>query len=57
VTREWMVLAPRTSEDGGRDGVSVNGTVLAGELMAKRQEDWDFFGSGGLEEVLGGIGL
>ena len=57
VTREWMVLAPRTSEDGGREGVGVNGTVLAGELLAKRQEDWDFFGSGGLEEVLRGIGI
>ena len=57
VTREWMVLAPRTSEDGDREGVSVNGTVLAGELMAKRQEDWEFFGSGGLEEALRGIGI
>ena len=51
------MLAPRTSEDGGREGVGVNGTVLAGELLAKRQEDWDFFGSGGLEEVLRGIGI
>ncbi|KAI5856947.1 hypothetical protein BZA05DRAFT_386753 [Tricharina praecox] len=58
ITREWIALAPRISEDGGREGVGINGTVLAGEVMVKRDEDWEFFTErGGLEGVLKGIGI
>jgi ATP adenylyltransferase len=57
ITKEWIVLLPRVSADGGREGVGINGTVLAGEVMVKKQEDWDFFLAGGLESVLRGIGL
>jgi ATP adenylyltransferase len=57
ITRDWIVLIPRVSDDGGREGVGINGTVLAGEVMVKKQEDWDFFLGGGLESVLRGIGL
>jgi ATP adenylyltransferase len=57
ITKEWIVLLPRISADGGREGVGINGTVLAGEVMVKKQEDWDFFLASGLESVLRGIGL
>ncbi|KAF8251643.1 hypothetical protein K440DRAFT_637588 [Wilcoxina mikolae CBS 423.85] len=53
VTKEWIVVAPRVSE--GR--VGVNGTVLAGEVMVKMEEDWEFVRNGGLGEVLRGIGV
>ncbi|KAF8545185.1 hypothetical protein BDD12DRAFT_871868 [Trichophaea hybrida] len=51
--KEWIVVAPRVSE--GR--VGVNGTVLAGEVMVKMEEDWEFVRNGGLGEVLKGIGV
>lgn len=57
IMREWIVMLPRVSDDGGRPGVGINGTVLAGEIMVKKQEDWDFFVDGGLESVLRGIGV
>jgi len=58
ITREWIALAPRVSENGGREGVGINGTILAGEVMAKRDEDWEFFTEqGGLETVLNRIGI
>jgi len=56
VTKEWIVLAPRTSDDGEK-GVGVNGTVLVGEVMVKTEEAWEFITSGGLEGVLKRIGV
>ena len=57
VTDEWMAAVPRVSEDGGREGVAINGTVCAGEVLARTDEDWGFFRGGGLAEVLAGIGV
>lgn len=56
ITRDWMVLAPRRRAEG-KEGVEFNGTVLAGEIMVKREEDWEGFRSGELEAALVAIGF
>jgi ATP adenylyltransferase len=56
VTKEWMVLLPRTQAEV--NWVGINGTVLAGEVLVKREEEWDMFtDEGALEKALKQIGV
>lgn len=33
MTERWIMLAPRTRDNGGKEGLTINGTVLAGEMV------------------------
>jgi ATP adenylyltransferase len=69
MTTERLVVCPRVTEgvslqkeDGCEIGLAAfNGTILAGTLMVKREEEWEFLrgeqGSSALERVLEGVGL
>lgn len=67
MTTSAMVIYPRRSEgmplkrdDGSDVGfVALNGTLLAGSMMVKNQEAWNFLRSrpGILDDILGTIGI
>lgn len=55
-----MEGAPLKSEDGAEIGfVTLNGTLLAGSMMVKRQQEWNYLKStpGILDEILSKIGI
>jgi sulfate adenylyltransferase (ADP) / ATP adenylyltransferase len=68
MTVNAIVLCPRVSEGvplkGGNDeelgAVALNGTMLAGTLMVKREDTWEYLKDSrhaGLDVVLKGVGL
>jgi ATP adenylyltransferase len=51
---------PLKRDDGSDVGfTALNGTLLAGSMMVKNQEEWDFLRSrpGVLDDILGAIGI
>jgi ATP adenylyltransferase len=66
MVRGALAVCPRVAEAAGVDGagaagghVGVNGTVLAGTVMVKRREEWDWLRGGGaaLDRVLGEVAV
>lgn len=67
ITSSAMIICPRRREgtalkadDGSEIGfAALNGTLLAGSMMVKHQEEWDYLGSkpGILDEILESIGI
>ena len=63
MTTTAMILAPRVSDGislhSGLGHVSLNGTILAGTLMVKQKEQWEYFKSNpsALDDVICSVGV
>jgi ATP adenylyltransferase len=63
MTTSAMVLLPRVADaislGSGRGDVSLNGTILAGTLMVREKQQWDYLKSNpmALQDVIRRVGI